>query len=239
MFGSETASVPRVPAPYAPHPLAPIAPPEPVVLVVADEPQVQRQLHAALTSHAYQVLTAASVAEAVRLTTAHQPALLLLDLAESVAAEHALLGQLRDWTAVPVLVLSGRDTEEQIVAALDAGADDYLVKPFGLEELLARMRRALRKRRPVLADDKLACGSLRIDAARHSATCDGAELRLTPLEFKLLQLLARHAGKVLTHGQIQAEVWGRAGANRRIMCAFTSRSCARSWSAIRGDRSGC
>ena len=123
-----------------------------------------------------------------------------------------LLRRLREWSTAPVIVLSARDREDDKVLALDAGADDYLTKPFGTSELLARIRVALRHahdRRPDDNDDPvLAIGPMRIDQARHEVTVDGALVHLTPIEFRLLVMLARHVGKVLTHRQLLHDVWG-------------------------------
>ena len=182
---------------------------EPVVLVVEDEPQVRRFLRASLTSHGYRLVEATTVHEAQQLATSHLPELFLLNLGLPDGDGIELTRSLREWTNAPIIVLSARGREEDKVNALDAGADDYLTKPFGVSELLARIRVALRHADRTSRDEPvLSVGPLRIDLARREITVDGQEVRLTPTEFKLLVLLARNAGKVLTHGHILREIWG-------------------------------
>ena len=182
---------------------------EPLVLVVEDDAQVRRFLRAALSSHAFRLVEAGSVREAEQLATSHNPDVYLLDLGLPDGDGVDLARRLREWTRAPIIVLSARGREEDKVNALDAGADDYLTKPFGVNELLARLRVALRHAQATPAGDPvLEAGPLRVDLARREVTVEGREVRLTPTEFKLLALLARHAGKVLTHRQILKEVWG-------------------------------
>jgi two-component system KDP operon response regulator KdpE len=182
---------------------------EPLVLVVEDDAQVRRFLRAALSSHAFRLVEAGSVREAEQLATSHNPDVYLLDLGLPDGDGVDLARRLRDWTRAPIIVLSARGREEDKVNALDAGADDYLTKPFGVNELLARLRVALRHAQATPAGEPvLEAGPLRVDLARREVTVEGREVRLTPTEFKLLALLARHAGKVLTHRQILKEVWG-------------------------------
>ena len=181
----------------------------PLVLVVEDEPQLRRFLRAALGSHGYRLVEAGGVREAEQLATSHNPDVLLLDLGLPDGDGIDLTRRLREWTRAPIVVLSARGREEDKVAALDAGADDYLTKPFGVNELLARLRVALRHAQAVPGTEPvLEAGPLRIDLARREVTVGGREVRLTPTEFRLVALLARHAGKVLTHRQILKEVWG-------------------------------
>jgi two-component system KDP operon response regulator KdpE len=184
--------------------------PRPVVLVVEDEPQMRRFLRASLGAEGYQVLEAWSVADGVRQVTAEHPDAVLLDLGLPDGDGIELVRRVREWSSVPVIVVSARGREEEKVAALDAGADDYLPKPFGTKELLARLRVALRHARAVVAPEGplLEVGPLRMDLERHEATVEGRAVRLTPIEWRLLAYLARHAGKVLTHAQILREVWG-------------------------------
>jgi two-component system KDP operon response regulator KdpE len=182
---------------------------EPLVLVVEDDAQVRRFLRAALASHAFRLVEAGTVREAEQLATSHNPDVYLLDLGLPDGDGVDLARRLREWTRAPIIVLSARGREEDKVNALDAGADDYLTKPFGVNELLARLRVALRHAQATPAGDPvLEAGPLRVDLARREVTVEGREVRLTPTEFKLLALLARHAGKVLTHRQILKEVWG-------------------------------
>ncbi len=181
----------------------------PLVLVVEDELPVRRFLCAALGSHGYRVVEAGTVREAEQLATSHNPDVFLLDRGLPDGDGRDLARRLREWTRAPIIVLSARGREEDKVNALDAGADDYLTKPFGVNELLARLRVALRHARAAPdAPAVIEAGPLRIDLARREVTVDGREVRLTPTEYKLLALLARHAGKVLTHRQILREVWG-------------------------------
>jgi two-component system KDP operon response regulator KdpE len=183
--------------------------PGPLVLVIEDEPPVRRFLRAALASHGYRVVEAGGVREAEQLAPGHNPDLFLLDLGLPDGDGVDLTRRLREWSRAPIIVLSARGREEDKVNALDAGADDYLTKPFGVNELLARLRVALRhaqtapEQRPVLE-----VGPLRIDLARREVTVTGREVHLTPTEYRVLALLAQHAGKVLTHRQILREVWG-------------------------------
>jgi two-component system KDP operon response regulator KdpE len=181
----------------------------PLVLVVEDEPQVRRFLRAALTSAGYRLVEAGSVREAEQLAPGHVPDLYLVDLGLPDGDGADLTRRLREWTRAPILVLSARGREEDKVKALDLGADDYLTKPFGVNELLARMRVALRHAQAREAPEAVVeVGPLRIDLARREVTVEGRDVRLTPTEYRLLALLARHAGKVLTHRQILREVWG-------------------------------
>jgi two-component system KDP operon response regulator KdpE len=185
--------------------------PLPLVAVIEDEPKMRRFIRVALVAREYRVVEGASVKEALLVASSHQPDLILLDLGLPDGDGIDLTRQLREWTSVPIIVLSARGLEQDKVAALDAGADDYLTKPFGVDELLARIRVALRHSRAVAGAEVrqvLEFGSLKIDLVRREVTQAGAGVRLTPIEYKLLVLLARNAGRVLTHNQILAEVWG-------------------------------
>jgi two-component system KDP operon response regulator KdpE len=185
----------------------------PLVFVIEDEPQMRKFIRASLTAHGYRVLEASEGQEAARLISSHNPEIILLDLGLPDGDGLELTRRLREWTRTPIIVISARGREDDKVDALDAGADDYLTKPFGMGELLARMRVALRHAREAQAQDSpqvIEIGGLRIDLARREVMQDGQEVHLTPIEYKLLTLLARHAGKVLTHRQILKEVWGPA-----------------------------
>ena len=184
---------------------------DPLVLVVEDEPQMRRFIRACLTSHGYRLLEAERASEAVALATSHNPALLLLDLGLPDADGIDLTRQLREWSRVPIIVISARGREDDKVAALDAGADDYLTKPFGVAELLARMRVALRHAAAAAQPDAAQSfeqGDLKVDLVRRQVWRQGQEVHLTPIEYRLLTLFVQHAGKVLTHRQILKEVWG-------------------------------
>ena len=187
-----------------------------LVLVVEDEPQMRRFIRASLSSHGYRVVEAETAAEAIRLVTSNNPDLILLDLGLPDADGVDLTRRLREFARTPILVLSARGREDDKVDALDAGADDYLTKPFGVNELLARMRVALRHGSRDAAPTSvpiLTFGELTIDLARRVVTLSGREVHLTPTEYKLLLLLAHNAGKVLTHRHILKEVWGAAYAS--------------------------
>jgi two-component system KDP operon response regulator KdpE len=186
------------------------------ILIVEDEAPMRRFLCSALTSHGFRVTEAGTLAQAERAATESRPAAVLLDLGMPDGDGLDLLKQLREWSTAPVIVLSARDREDDKVLALDAGADDYLTKPFGTSELLARIRVALRhaRGRSVPEEPIVEVGPMRIDQARHEVTVDGELVHLTPLEFRLLALLARHAGKVLTHRQLLQDVWGPRNAHQ-------------------------
>ncbi|MBI4955041.1 MAG: response regulator [Myxococcales bacterium] len=189
----------------------------PLVLVVEDEPQMRRLLRASLGSHGFRLLEAGTTADALRLVTSAHPDIVLLDLGLPDGDGLELARQLREWTLVPIVVVSARGREDDKVAALDAGADDYLTKPFGVNELLARMRVALRHAERARSHEPapvLTFGGLTIDRTRREVTLDGAPVHLTPIEYRLLLLLAEHAGRVLTHRQILKEVWGPAQQNQ-------------------------
>ncbi len=181
------------------------------ILVVDDEPQIHRFLGPALSAANYLPLRAERGDEALRLAASRAPDAILLDLGLPDMDGHAVLAKLREFTAVPIIILSARDREAEKIQALDAGADDYVEKPFALGELLARIRTALRHRlRQDKAEKPFSAGGLTIDPALHRVTLDGAVLPLTKREHALLLLLARNSGRVLTHRQILTAVWGPA-----------------------------
>ncbi len=188
------------------------------ILVVEDEPQMRKFIRASLSSHGYRVLEAERAADAVMMMTSHNPEMVLLDLGLPDGDGIDLTKQLREWSRVPIIVLSARGREDDKVAALDAGADDYLTKPFGVNELLARIRVALRHAQTRGVDSgsfqTLEFGELKIDLVRREVFRGTEELHLTPIEYKLLVLFAQNAGKVLTHRQILKEVWGPAYATQ-------------------------
>ena len=185
----------------------------PRILVVEDEPALRRFLVPTLTGQGYQVLTAATAAEGLALARSHHPDLVLLDLGLPDQDGMEVLRQLRLWSARPILILSARNQERDKVRALDGGADDYLAKPFGAAELLARLRVALRRRIQTEAGETVvAGGSLRVDLARREVSLEGRPVHLTALEYRLLEALVRRNGRVATHAQLLAEVWGPGGA---------------------------
>ena len=181
------------------------------LLAIEDDPQIQRFLAAALEAHGHTLQIAGSGAEGLRLATLRQPDVVIVDLGLPDLSGLDVITRLREWFRRPILVLSARDQESDKIDALDRGADDYLTKPFGIGELLARLRVAQRH----LADHNgspappiIDAGALTIDLAAHRVKRDGIDVHLTPIEYKLLTLLARHRGKVLTHRQLLREIWG-------------------------------
>jgi two-component system, OmpR family, KDP operon response regulator KdpE len=181
------------------------------ILVVDDEPQIHRFLTPALAASGYETVRAERGDEALRLAAARAPDAILLDLGLPDMDGHEVLKKLREFTDVPIIILSARDREAEKISALDAGADDYVEKPFKLGELLARIRTALRHRlRQENAEKPLSISGLVIDPVAHKVTLDGEVLPLTRREHALLLLLARNRGRVLTHKQILTAIWGHA-----------------------------
>ena len=180
------------------------------VLIVDDEPQILRALRAGLLAHGYDVVSAADGEEALDKAATELPDAVILDLNLPRLSGLDVCKSLREWSAVPIIVLSVRDAERDKVTALDLGADDYLTKPFGTDELLARLRVALRHaaREALPPEPEVTAGNVTIDLARHIVKRGEEEVRLTSTEFKLLAYLATNAGRVLTHTQILEHVWG-------------------------------
>jgi two-component system, OmpR family, KDP operon response regulator KdpE len=189
---------------------------EPLVLIVEDEPQVMRYLRATLPAHGYRVLEAATGAQALVEAQTRLPDLVLLDLGLPDLDGIDVTRRIREWSAVPILVVSARGQERDKVEALDSGADDYLTKPFGTEELLARMRVALRHaaREAGGGETTYETGGLRVDLAARRVFVEGEEVRLTRTQYNLLAAMVRYAGKVVTHRQLLREVWGPGAAGR-------------------------
>jgi two-component system KDP operon response regulator KdpE len=181
----------------------------PQVLLVEDEPQMRRFLRVALEGSGYRYLEAATGGEGLALAIQHRPDAILLDLGLPDMDGLDLMTRLREWSRIPVIVISARGQEADKVGALDVGADDYLTKPFGTGELMARIRAALRHADPGAAEDPLfTLGRWRVDLARRQVLVAGQEIHLTPLEYRLFTTLIRHAGQVVTHRQLLKEVWG-------------------------------
>ncbi len=182
------------------------------VLVIEDEGEIRRFLRASLKSHGYKLLEAVTGEEGLHLAASHQPDLIILDLGLPDMDGLAVAEGIRQWTSTtPILVLSARGQERDKVAALDAGADDYVTKPFGVGELLARMRVALRHAARAGATQEepvFEVGDLRVDLGHRRVFARDEEVHLTPIEYKLLATLVRYAGKVVTHRQLLREVWG-------------------------------
>ncbi len=187
------------------------------ILVIEDEPQLQKYLAASLTSEGYRTVEARTGKEGVALARTHNPDLVLLDLGLPDTDGMQVTQALREFTNRPIIVISARGQEEDKVRALDFGADDYLTKPFGTSELMARIRVALRheaRSKEPSTEPVLRNGELEIDLDRRRVLARGEEVHLTPNEYKLLAHLMKHAGKVLTHRQLLKEVWGAAYASQ-------------------------
>jgi two-component system KDP operon response regulator KdpE len=188
-----------------------------VVLLIEDEPQMRRFLRATLASHGYRVVEAKSAEEGLVQAKTRSPDVVLLDLGLPDMDGLHVIRSLRGWSSAPILILSARERESDKIEALDAGADDYLTKPFGAGELLVRIRVALRHAaRPAqdVAEQIFAVSGLRVDVLRREVHVGEREVHLTPIEFKLLTALIRSAGKVLTHSHLITEVWGPAYAGQ-------------------------
>jgi two-component system KDP operon response regulator KdpE len=180
----------------------------PRVLVVDDEKAIQRFLRNALSSAEFSVHIAESGKEALTAAVAIRPDLIILDLGLPDIEGIDVLRRLREWSQVPIIILSVRDREDEKIKALDSGADDYLTKPFGIGELLARMRVALRKSLPQSPEPIYRVDALEVDLEHRRVVAQGKEVQLTPTEYDLLRLLVTHAGKVLTQSQILRQIWG-------------------------------
>jgi two-component system KDP operon response regulator KdpE len=178
------------------------------VLVVDDEPQITRALVINLKARKYEVDAAPDGATALQLAAARHPDVVVLDLGLPDMDGVDVIEGLRGWTTVPIIVLSVRDGEADKVAALDAGADDYVTKPFGMNELLARMRAAIRRNVPADEEPIVTTDTLSIDLVRKVVLRDGDEVKLTPTEWHLVEVLVRHAGRLVTQRQLLQEVWG-------------------------------
>jgi two-component system KDP operon response regulator KdpE len=178
------------------------------ILVVDDDLQLRRFLRTTLAGHGHAVAEAGTVAEAIDAIARVHPAVILLDLGLPDGDGLTLLRRIPPEGRPPVIVLSARGQEGDKVTALDAGAEDYLTKPFGASELLARIRVALRRVGGTPTPDVIEVGPIKIDQPRHTVTVSGNEVHLTPIEFRLLLELARHPGRVLTHHQLLREIWG-------------------------------
>jgi two-component system KDP operon response regulator KdpE len=185
---------------------------QPRILIVEDEAPLRRFLVPTLGAQGYQVLAALTAGEGIAMARSHNPDLILLDLGLPDADGLSVLQEIRAWSRRPVLIISARSQEREKVRALDLGADDYLTKPFGAAELLARIRVALRHSAPAPAQAAVfEQADLRVDLERREVTVGGAPARLTPIEYRLLEALLRRAGKVATHQQLLTEVWGPGG----------------------------
>jgi two-component system KDP operon response regulator KdpE len=180
-----------------------------VAIVVEDEPQIRRFVRTALESESWRVIEAGTLKDGLSEAATRRPDLIVLDLALPDGDGIELVRSMRAWSNLPILVLSARGEEKDKIQALDAGADDYLTKPFGIGELLARVRALARRRgRADAAEPVFRAGDIEVDFANRRVKRAGQPVRLTPIEYRLLTLLATNAGRVLTHRQILREVWG-------------------------------
>ena len=183
----------------------------PKILVIEDEPPIRKFLRISLESHGYYVMEAGTAAAGIGQATTEPPDAVILDLGLPDKDGLHVISTLREWSKVPIIVVSARGREADKVAALDAGADDYLTKPFGVGELLARLRVALRHSASAASpssDPVFKVGDLLVDLARREVTIGNEAVHLTPTEYRLLVVLVSHAGKVVTHRQLLKEVWG-------------------------------
>jgi two-component system KDP operon response regulator KdpE len=179
------------------------------ILIVDDEPQIRRALRVGLAAHGYEVLLAGNGEEALDQVALHRPDLIVLDLAMPVMDGFEVCRRVREWSQAPIIVLSVRRGETDKVKALDLGADDYLTKPFGMEELLARIRANLRRTQSEQQPEPvLTVGEVTIDFSRRLVTVRGEEVKLTKTEYEILRYLAQNMDKVITHRQLLREVWG-------------------------------
>ncbi len=191
---------------------------KPVILVVEDDSAIRNLMVTTLKAHEYKYLTAATGQEAIMLASSHNPDVVFLDLGLPDIDGIDVIRKIRSWSSVPIIVISARGEDEDKITALDTGADDYLTKPFSVEELLARLRVTIRRLTMMntggMADNSVYTnGNLKIDHSAGCALLNGEELKLTPIEFKLLCLLAKNTGKVLTHTYITQNIWGRSWDN--------------------------
>lgn len=185
----------------------------PLILVVDDEPQIRRFLRASLSGHGYRPIEASNAIEALRSAYDQHPDLIILDLGLPDIDGLEVTRQIRQWSSMPIIVLSARQREDDKIAALDAGADDYLTKPFGVGELLARVRVCLRRAAQLTSDGHetvFTTGDLTVDLEHRLVSQGGSPVHLTPTEYRLLTTLIKHAGKVMTHRQLLRDVWGPA-----------------------------
>jgi len=190
---------------------------KPVVVLIEDEPEIRRFLRASLASHGYRLFEAVTGAEGLQEAQSRQPDVIVLDLGLPDIDGLEVIGRLRQWTGVPIIVLSARGQEQDKIAALDAGADDYVAKPFGVGELLARLRVSLRHaERAVLevGEAVFTAGDLEVNPSLRRVLVRKMEVHLTPLEYRLLATMVKHAGKVMTHRQLLREVWGLLSSDR-------------------------
>jgi two-component system, OmpR family, KDP operon response regulator KdpE len=186
---------------------------KPLVMIVEDDGTISNFISVVLVANDFKVITVTKGREAISMAASHCPDLVLLDLGLPDMDGIEVLKKIREWTGLPVIIVSARGQESEKVNALDSGADDYIAKPFGTSELLARIRTAIRHSRNITDNhagvaSKLALGELEIDYARRIVAIEGEEIHLTPIEYKIIVLLSTHLGKVMTYDSIMKEIWG-------------------------------
>ena len=192
------------------------------ILIIEDEKDIRSFLTTMLSSYGYSVIDAVTGKEAISMVTSHMPDLILLDIGLPDMDGMNVLSSIREWSDVPVIIVSARQDEDEKVRALDLGADDYVTKPFGNSELLARIRSSIRRHSKKAGnlsrmESEFFCGGLHIDYVRRNVTVDGKSVHLTPIEYKIVVLLAKNAGKVLTHDNIIRKVWGPFASDTQIL----------------------
>lgn len=180
------------------------------ILVIDDELQIRKLLRVSLSAHGYQIEEAATAGDGITMTTMTKPDMIILDLGLPDMDGKEVIKKIREWSQVPIIILTARDQEQEKIEALDAGADDYVTKPFGVGELMARMRVSLRRAAQSEDEPVITCGDLSIDLALRRVSVEGREVKLTPTEYDIMKVLAQHAGKVMTHKQLLKAVWGTA-----------------------------
>lgn len=178
------------------------------VLVIDDEPQIQKLLRVSLQVQDYLFEGVLTGKDGVVRAAIMKPDIMIVDLGLPDMDGKEVVLQVREWSQVPIIVLTARDQEQEKIEALDAGADDYVTKPFGMGELMARMRVCLRRMAQVEDEPVLTCGGLAVDLLQRTVTVDGREVKLTPTEYEIIKVMAQHAGRVLTHKQLLKAVWG-------------------------------
>ncbi|WP_346355601.1 response regulator [Azotosporobacter soli] len=178
------------------------------VLVVDDESQIRRLIKVSLEGHGFKVLEAATGRDGLEQLIGVKPDILLLDLGLPDTDGKEVIRQIREWSAIPIIILSARDQEDEKIEALDIGANDYLTKPFGIGELMARIRVCLRQSHAGEDEMRLRCGEIVVDLTKHQVFVADCEVKLTPTEYELLKVLMQNSGKVLTHRQLLKKVWG-------------------------------
>lgn len=178
------------------------------ILIVDDEPQIRKLLKVSLGAHGYDIDEAATGRDGINQAAIFKPDLIILDLGLPDIEGKEVVRQVREWSQVPIIILTARDQEQEKVETLDAGADDYITKPFGVSELMARMRVSLRRAAHSEDEPVITCGDLAVDFAQRRVTVAGREVKLTPTEYDILKELVQHAGKVLTHKHLLRTVWG-------------------------------